>query len=892
MAPNRKWRRYLRFFGPDLDADIHDELAFHIETKEKEFIAQGCSPQEAHRRAATHFGDLQEVSTMCREIDEQRARELNFSERIRDWWKDLRDAFRVLRRAPAFAAVAIFTLAGGIAGATALFSIVDAWIIHSVRLPDPDQVLCIRSLNIRQGREIPMSRPDFDDLKERAAPLLRSMSAWSDETFTLSLQAAPERVPGVRVTTDFFSTLGIQPAIGRAFQPQEAELGRHHVAIVSYGFWKARLHSGADLSEKIYLNGEPYAVIGVLPEEFHYPLVGRANVWIPLAQSPEEATARQSRFLQVVARMKPGITLNQVHDTLTATAAELAAKYPGTNREVGASAVTMRTETGRHTGESILWVVFVVSIGLLTIACSNVANLLLVRAQARQRQASIQLSLGAGRGRLVRGALVETLLLFVIAAALGTAFAGWLIRFVCDMIPFENRGYLPGYGTAQLSPAVLLFALGISLATGLIFGLAPAFESTRANVLAVLKESGSSVSQSSKAKRLRFVLVVSQIAMAAILVSSTLMLVREFRSKWAAPVGFEPHGILTFKLSLNEKQYPNAARRRTFFESVAAAISHPGGEPAAISQFVPFSYDNGQTSFRVPGPASSEPEDPNRKPAAGFNAVSPAFFNLLRIPLLAGRGFSSTDADPAPLVAIVNDAFVTHHLRKGSNPIGQRISLSRLKNREVEIVGVVPEILESPTPTTGYPQIYVPFAQAPAEEAIVSLRAEREALPEIRKRVAALDPSQPVYQVNTLDDYMDQQLAPFRIVSGLLAWFGGLALLLASVGVYGVVAYSASQRTREIGIRAALGAGRPTLLLLFLRQGMTMLQVGMIPGLLGGIAASIGLRSALEEMNGASAILPLVATALLLCMAVLAATLAPAWKASSVDPLKALRYDG
>ncbi|HEY3741328.1 MAG TPA: FtsX-like permease family protein, partial [Bryobacteraceae bacterium] len=526
-------------------------------------------------------------------------------------------------------------------------------------------------------------------------------------------------------------------------------------------------------------------------------------------------------------------------------------------------------------------------------ACSNVANLLLVRAQARQRQASIQLSLGAGRGRLVRAALIETLLLFVIAAALGTAFAAWLIGFVVDMIPFENRGYLPGYGTAQISGPVLLFALGISLATGLIFGLAPAFESTRANVLAILKESGSSVSQSSKAKRLRFVLVVSQIAMAAILVSSTLLLVREFRNRWTAPVGFDPHGILTFKLSLNGKQYPDAARRRAFFESVAAAVSRPGDEPAAVSQFVPFSYDNGQTSLHIAGPASSETEDPNRKPSAGFNAVSPAFFSLLRIPLLAGRSFTSADADMAPLVAIVNEALVKQYLRRnGASPIGQRISLSRLKNREVEIVGVVPEILESATPTTGYPQIYVPFAEAPAEEAIVSLRASRDALPEIRKRVAALDPLQPVYQVNTLDDYMDQQLAPFRIVSGLLGWFGGLALVLASVGVYGVVAYSASQRTREIGIRAALGAGRPTLLRLFLRQGLVMLEVGMIPGLLGGIAASIGLRSALEEMNGASAILPLAATAVLLGIAVLIATLAPAWKASSVDPLKALRYDG
>jgi putative ABC transport system permease protein len=893
MQGNSKWRRYLRFFGPDLKADIEDELQFHIETKQKEFIAQGCTPQEARKRATAHFGNIQEVSTMCREIDEQRTRELNLSERIADWRKDIRNAFRALRRAPAFTAIAILTLAGGIAGATALFSIIDAWIIHSVRLPEPDQVLSIRSLNIRQGREITMSTPDFVDLKERSSSLLRYMSAWSDQTFTLSLQVEPERIPGVRVSSDFFSALGIQPVIGRAFQPNEAELGRHHVAIVSHGFWKARLHGDtAALGSTIHLDGEPYTVIGVLPEDFHFTVTGRANVWIPLAQSAEEAASRQTRALQIVARMKSGVTLNQVSQALTAAAADLAAKYPGTNRDVGASAVTMHTETGRHTGASLIWVVFAVSIGLLVIACSNVANLLLVRAQARQRQASIQLSLGAGRGRLVRAALIETLLLFVIASALGAVLANALITFVCDMIPFENRGYLPGYGTASMSPSVLLFALGISLATGLIFGLAPAFESTRANVLAVLKESGSSVSQSAKAKKLRFVLVVSQIAMAAILVSSTLLLVREFRTKWTAPVGFEPHGVLTFKLTLNEKQYADAASRRTFFESVAKAVSPPGGEQAAIARFVPFAYDDGQTSVRVPGFTSSEPEGSNRSPAVGFNAVSPSYFATLRIPLLAGRVFTSADGEPAPLVAVVNDAFVARRLRNGTNPIGQRISLSRLKDREAEIVGVVPEIKEGAASVKGYPQIYVPFAQAPAEEAVVALRAGPEALPEIRKRVAAIDPTQPVYQTNTLEDYMDQQLAPFRIISGLLGWFGGLALLLASVGVYGVVAYSASQRTREIGIRAALGAGRPLLIRLFLQQGLTMLQVGMIPGLLGAVAATIGLRSALEELAGASAILPIAITAVLLGLAVLVATLAPAWKASSVDPLAALRYDG
>jgi putative ABC transport system permease protein len=892
-----KWRRYLRFFGPDLDADINDELAFHIETKERELIAQGCTPDEARRRAVRHFGNIQEFSAMCRAIDQETTRKRNALDRLADFGRDLRTVARGLRRAPTFSLVAVLTLSAGIGGATALFSMIDSWIIRAVRFPEPDQLAYVRSLNTRQGRETSISPPDFRDLRERTASLLRTpLAAWSWDTFTLSIDAQPERIPAIKVSDTFFATTGVQPVLGRAFNAQEFEFGRHQVAVVSHGFWKARFNGdpGA-LGSKLELDGEPYTIVGVLPEDFHFTVTGRTNLWVPLALPPEETTKRQSRSFHALARMKPGVTIPQLRDALNAAAADLAKKYPDTNQQIGASCMSLAEEVARHTGAHILWVVFAVALGLLLIACSNVANLLLVRAQARQREASIQVSLGAGRGTLVRRALLETIMLFLAAGALGAAEGYWMINFVVSQIDFENRGYLPGYGNADMNLTVLMFALGISLFTGLLFGLAPAFESMRANVMTVLKESGSSVSQSTKAKRTRFILVASQIALAAILVSSTMILVRDFSKFWTTPPGFEPHGVLTFKITLNEKQYPDANRRRTFFEAASQAIAQPlqPDEPS-VSRFIPFGEESGATSIRVVGAPPPDPTDLKRAPSsASFNAVSPSYFATLRIPLLGGRVFTKSDsAESTTLVAIVSDSFVTRYLRNVPNPIGQRIAISRLQNREAEIVGIVKETREDGFSRKGNAQIYVPFAQAPTGDASFSVRADPSAISEFRRRIAAIDPMQPIYKVNLMEHSMSRQIAPYRLVSGMLGWFGGLALLLAAVGVYGVVAYSATQRTREIGIRAALGAGRQTLLRMFVRQGLIMLQAGMIPGILGGIAASVALRSVFEDMTAASAILPLTITAGLLGLSVILATIAPAWRAASTDPLLALRYDG
>ena len=579
-----------------------------------------------------------------------------------------------------------------------------------------------------------------------------------------------------------------------------------------------------------------------------------------------------------------------MREQLKSIAAELAQTYPDSNRDIGSVSMSLSREIGRHTGEQVVWIVFAVAFGLLLIACSNVANLLLVRAQTRQRQSAIQLSMGASPGRLIRLAMVETLTLFTIAAIVGTLLGAWMIRAVTQMIPFENRGYLPDYGEASINFTMLAFSLGLALVTALLFGLAPALETSRANVLNVLKESGSSVSQVRRVKRLRTVLAASQIALATILLSSTALLVENFQGIWNAPRGFVSNEVLTFRVGLNDREYPDATRRRIFFETVADAIAQPGQPHPAIARFN-FTHESGNTGFRIVGQSEVDPKHPT--PFAGFNAVSPTYFANLRTPLLQGRTFAPSDSETAPLAAIVNSSFVARHLQ-GRDPIGRQIQLVRVGNRAAEIVGVVADIGMGDDLEKGRPEIFVPFAQAPASNAILMLRSASGTalLPVIRRRVAAIDSTQPIYEGKTLDDRLQEQFAPYKLISGMLVWFGCLALALAAVGVYGVVAYSASQRTREIGIRAALGAGRPRLLQLFLRQGAVMLQAGLIPGLAGGLAAAMGLRSVLDSLAKSDLTTPLFLTALLLGATVLAATMIPAWRAASVDPQMAIRHDG
>ena len=796
MARVPMWRRYLRFFGNDVSADVRDELSFHLETKIHELSGQGLSPEEARREAIRRFGDVAEVSALCQRFGEGHARRLGWKSRIGEWWYDTRYAARTMRLAPWFACAAAITLAAGIAGATSLFSVVEAWIIRAVRFPEPQQLVYADSLGARQGREITVSNPDYMDFAA-GAKQLKSLAAFSQDFFTVSLEGAPERVMGARVSTNFLETLGVKPVLGRDFVAAEGEYGRDKVVIVSNGFWKTRLNGEKTaIGSRLRLNGESYLVTGVLPEGFHFTLAGRSNVWIPLAPPPAERSRRQDHYLQMVGRLKPGSTVAQAREELKAIAARLAAEHPDTNRNVGAFCISLSDEIGRHVGDRLVLVIFGVTLGLLLISCTNVANLLLVRALGRKKQSAIRMSLGASRARLVRQALVETLMLFLVSATAGALGGGWLTHLITSFIPFENRGYLPDYGQASLNWTVLGFVLAITLLTGLIFGLGPALEGSDANLNVVLKETGANVSQTRKAIRMRFALVVGQVIVATVLVSATAVLVRTLHSQLAAPMGFESSGVLTFRVTLDERQYGDPARVRGFFESLADSLGTGETGKPAISGTMPFEGNSGSTTFRVLGGDPANAEDRRRLPNARFSAVSPEFFSVLRMPILAGRAFRPSDAPDTRIAVVVNDAFVARYLR-GKGPVGQSIELSRMGNQTGVIVGVVGEIREGPDPQRGIPQLYVPFAQAPDSDAFLMLRASGDPmklLPAIRRRAQDLDPQQPIYDAKTLDERVGETFTSFRIASGLLLGFGILALGLCgdrSIRGYRVFGFSA-----------------------------------------------------------------------------------------------------
>ncbi len=893
MARAPMWRRYLRFFGSDVESDVSDELRFHLDAKTRELMERGFSPYDARREAVRHFGDVGEVSALCRSIGEEHRRKLAFRDRMADWWYDVQHAVRGLVRSPWFACVAVATLAAGIGGATALFSFVDGWVIRSVRFDEPQQLVYAQGLDARRGHDLGISVPDYQDYAARAS-LVQSMAAWSSDSFTLSMNRQAERIEGTRVTANFFDTLRVRPALGRTFLPGE-DSGASHVAVISHGFWKTRLNADAGVvGSRIELNGESYTVAGVLPEGFHFTLAGRAPIWIPLTPSMEERSRRQSRFLQIIARLKPGVLPDPAAQEMKQIASELASAHPETNRDISAHCVLLSTEIGQHTGKNAVLVVFAVTVGLLLIACSNIANLMLVRALARKRQAAIQLSLGAARARLVRQALVETLLVFLAAATVGAVLSVWWTGLITALIPYENRGYLPDYGEVLISWKVFVFAAGISLLTGLISGLAPAFEAADADASSVLKESGSAVSQSPKTRRLRLTLVAGQVFLATALLTSTAALVRTFQHVSSTPLGFSPNGLLTFRVSLDSHQYSDAAGQRQFFQKAMESLQEGrAAESVAIASTIPFGNQSRQTNFRLQGTAAPAPGEARRLPVAQFNSVSPDYFKVLRATLLSGRMFDRRDAADSPLTAVVNDVFAKQYL-PGQSPIGRTLVLGQMGEGNVEIVGVVAEIRNNKDAGKVSPQIYVPFDQTGHDAAVFLIKSggdPLERLPAIRKTIGAIDPWQPVYDAKTLEGRITEATAPFQILAGMLTWFGMLALALASVGVYGVVSFSVSQRTREIGIRAALGADRSRLLMLFMRQGLLILSVGLVPGLLAGGAAAAGLGGVIEGVEPAGLALPIALATTLLVGSMIVATLVPARRAASVDPLTAIRHE-
>lgn len=783
---------------------------------------------------------------------------------------DLRFSLRSLRKHPGFAWIAIVILVGGISGATVMFSFLNAWVLHPLPFDRSEELVNLRTLR-PDGSARGVSAGDFADIE---AAGLAEFAAFTQASFSVEGENEAERVRGAMVSPKFLSVLGVRLRAGRTFLPGEDVWGEHRVAVVSDAFSKT--HNAAPGSI-VKLNGEQFAVAGVLPESFQFTTIGSVDVLTPLALREPDKRNRTNRYLSVIGRLRGGEPVGRLSAKLGEVSKRLEAENPDSNRRMVITAEPYSEEVGRHTGEPILLTMFAITVALLLIACSNVANLLLVRAFDRQRMTAIQLSLGATPGRITRHVLIETTVVFVIAGGLSILAAAWLSEFMTQLIPEESHQYIPNHGRAPIDGVVMAFSLALSAVTAFLFGLAPAIESAKVNISTVLKEAGSALSHARRRGRLQNGLVVAQILLASTLLIATGLLVRSFRAIWNVPPGFDPSGLTTFTVNLDDRAYPDAAARRLYFRRLEEAI----GVPFVGARYLPFGYDAAAATYTVEG---------RERRDARFNSVFPAYFQNIRQPVLRGREFTAADREDSRPVAIISEGLARREFG-GVDVIGREIRVRRSGvETAAEIVGVSGNALNNFGDDVAYPAIYVPFAQAPQSVGVFALRGSSTPIAEIRRRIAAIDPTQPVWRVRTLEEWMRLQSAPYEISGQMLTGFGLLALAIAATGLYSVIAFSAARRTREFGIRAALGATRQDILRLVAGGAAKLACLGLIPGIAAAIGVGKILRSFIPGFGAPDPwVYPVVILVLVLTMA--PAAVAPAWRAARVDPLRALRWE-
>ncbi len=791
--------------------------------------------------------------------------------------QDIRFAWRSLRQSPGFFALASLSLALGIAVNVTIFAGVDLILVRPVDYPNTDRMIQVWSDNKERGwQNTSVSLADFVDWRRETKSA--SLTAYASGDFNLADGGRPERVSGMRVTPDFFSTFGVVPAKGRLFRSDEEEPGRGKVVVLTDRFW--RDHFAADsnaVGNTVRLDGEAYTVIGVLPASFRFE---RAAVYAALEIPPDPS--RSSRFLRVIGLLAPSATLDQFNSEIEGVAQRLASTYPASNLGMGAHGVTLLDQivgaTSRQAGTICMVAVFFV----LLIACANVANLLLARSAGRTREIAVRSALGAVRWHLVRQLLTESLMLALAGGVLGIGLSVFGIRWLGTIIPAD----VPGAARLGLEPRAILYAFGAILIAGLLAGIAPAIQVTRGSLTEPLKDGGRGSSMGLKHGKLRASLVVVEMSLALVLLISAGLLIKASLRMQAVDLGFEPKGALTFAVSLSEREYPDTTQALALQEELLARLrAVPGVTGAATVTQLPMSGGNG-TYYTVEGePAPDE----GRRPVLQYRSVSPGYFDVMGMTLVKGRDVTVNDRLATTKYAVINETLAKRHWAAG-DPLGKRLVF---KSDTYEIVGVVKDVREfgpdDPPPAIAY----FPAAQWFSSTTRYVLRARNDpaALSQpAREEVAAVARDLPPYSIRTLQSVVDDERQGDRIMPKLLAVFGAIALLLAVIGVYAVMAYSVSQRTQELGIRRALGAGRRDIIGLVLRQGAILAAIGSGIGLL----LSAGATSALSAfLFGVSAFDPMVFSGVTLALigAMLLASLWPARRATRVDPLVALRND-
>jgi putative ABC transport system permease protein len=793
---------------------------------------------------------------------------------------DLRFALRQLLKNPGFTAVAVLTLALGIGANTAVFSVINATLLRPFPYESPERLIILQERNAGGGLQ-DASYGNFADWRQSTS--FESMAAQREgESFNFSGLGEPERLQGQIVSWNFFQTLGIRPFRGRDFLAEDDQPGAPPVAILSYGFWQRRF--GADESvvgKAITLNNQSFTVIGVTPANFQFRTV--ADVFVPIGLSAERFRLRgRDPGVGVVARLKPAVSIAQAETELNAIAARLEQEYPETNTGKRVRLESLHESFVGGTRLSLLTLLGAVGLVLL-IACANVANLLLVRGAARQREMALRAALGAGRWRIVRQLLGESLLLAALGGVLGVLLAYWGTNLITS--------YLPG-GVARLhevaiDSTVFGFTLGLSLLAGVVFGMAPAWQASRANLAQTFQEGGRGSTGSRQ--RLRSALVVSEIALTLAVLVGAGLLIRSFWRLQQVDSGFDARNVLMMQISV--KAGPGeGARIADFFEQLLQKVrSLPGVKSVAVSDGLPILRDANWSPFTIEGRL---PPESGKQTWAIRYIVSSEYFQTLGIQLLKGRGFTAQDTLNSPPVAIIDETFARQHF-PNEDPVGLILALP--DGPGIEIVGVVRHVKHAGLDerAAGSPQFYLTFSQHRSSASHLLVRSVVGPLSlagAVRAQVWALSKDQPVFNVRTMEQVVSQSIAPRRFSALLMVMFGFVALVLASIGLYGMMSYSVAQRTSEIGIRMALGAQRRDVLTMVIKQAIGLALLGVVAGLVTALALARLLRNLLFGVGAADPLTFGVVAFVLLAVAFLA-SFVPARRAARVDPMEALRYE-
>ncbi len=809
---------------------------------------------------------------------------------------DIRFAFRTLRKSPGFAAVAILTLALGIGANTAIFSVVDAVLLKPLPYPEPARIVAIWAARVARGEtHRALSYPDFADLRAQS-DVYDAVAAYSDDTTTLTGSGEPLHLNKEDVSAEMFTVLGIHPMLGRAFLPGE-DLPAHNVAILDAKLWQS--HFGGDpgvIGRSISLLGRDYIVVGVLPPTFEFPFnsVGpQVFTTFSQAMTPERpgdkpmVAERSAHFLRGIARLKPGVTLAQANAQADAIGQRLAAQYPDSNKSQSFE-VESGIDTLVGTLRPQLYILLGAVVFVLLIGCANIANLLLARATIRQREMAIRAALGAGRARIVRQLLIESGMISLAGGAAGLVVAAWGAAYLSKLAASE----FPRVAGTAVDLRVLAFTFGASLLTGLLFGIAPALLLSRQAPGEMLKEGGRSSTQSTGQHRMRGLLIVCETSLAVMLLASAGLLIESLANLRRVNPGFEPRGVTTFNLDLLGSRYVSVEQHERFYEQVLDRVrAIPGVQSAAMAAPLPFSDSSIGVSFFIQGKPVAESD----KPYARCFIVSTGYFATMKQPLLKGRDFAETDRANSQPVIIIDQAFADKFF-PGENPVGQHMTGEIAVEGDPpvrEVIGVVNAIHARYLAKPPEPAYYIPENQLGIDWQYGVVRSNENLatlIPEFREAVRAVDTDTPVYSTFTMEDSIARSITQPRLDSALLGLFAALALVLAMVGIYGVMSYGVAQRTNEIGIRMTLGAQPGDVLRLVMRQGLMVAGAGALIGVIASIGATRLLASLLfgvapgDPLTLAGVVILFAAVAALACWL-------PARRAMHVDPMVALRYE-